>query len=468
MTAWFAALLLAAGDAPVADAAERGEWEAVVRLAETAEVGQQPGGSTALHYAARAGQVDAVAALLAAGWPAAGATTYGVTPLELACEGGHAEAARLLLDAGADAGQATGTGRTMLMTAARCGSAETVRLLTDRGAAVNAADPSGQTALMWAAAEGHADAVDALLAAGADPDAESRGGFTAMLFAARNGRADACDRLLDAGVDVNAVIRTKNTSGRRPRARMSALMFAVESGHFELALRLAERGADPNDLRSGYASLHALTWVRKANRGDGVDGDPEPRGSGSVPSLEFARRLVAAGADVDLRLTRGRGGRAVLNPKGATPLLMASHAADLPYMNALLELGADPRATNEDGCTTLAAAAGVGVVSLVDEDPGTEPETIAAVSRLAGLGVDVNAVDNNGETAMHGAAYRNYPALVRHLAALGADPAVWNRPNRHGTTPADIARGDRPGSFKPSPETEAALLELLGEAASSD
>ena len=49
---------------------------------------------------------------------------------------------------------------------------------------------------------------------------------------------------------------------------MSPLLLAVESGHFELALQLVEHGADPNDQRSGYTPLHAVSWVRKANLGE--------------------------------------------------------------------------------------------------------------------------------------------------------------------------------------------------------
>ena len=80
---------------------------------------------------------------------------------------------------------------------------------------------------------------------------------------------------------------------------------------------------------------------------------------------------------------------------------------------------------------------------------------------LAKLGIDPNVVDKNGETAMHGAAYRNYPSTVAVLTELGADPTVWNRKNKHKWTPHLIASGKRPGSLKPSPETIAALDRAL-------
>ncbi|MGI9473852.1 MAG: ankyrin repeat domain-containing protein [Rubripirellula sp.] len=90
-----------------------------------------------------------------------------------------------------------------------------------------------------------------------------------------------------------------------------------------------------------------------------------------------------------------------------------------------MELGADPTLTNEDDCTPLMAAAGIGVTA-VGEEAGTETEVRETISWLVSLGADVNAVDENVETAMHGAAYRNFPETVNQFAELGADPGIWN------------------------------------------
>lgn len=225
-------------------------------------------------------------------------------------------------------------------------------------------------------------------------------------------------------------------------------MLAVESGHFELALSLIELGADPNDQRSGYAPLHAISWVRKPNRGDNVDGDPPPRGSGSISSLDFVRAMIERGADVNLPLQRGSAGKANFNPNGATPLLSAAFTADLPLLKLLIELGGDVSIGNADGCGPLQAAAGVGVF-VAGEYAGTEEEVLAAVSYLHELGCDINLVDSNGETAMHGAAYRSFPKVVDQLVSLGADKSIWNRKNKLGSTPLEVAEGKRPGSFKP-------------------
>jgi ankyrin repeat protein len=238
------------------------------------------------------------------------------------------------------------------------------------------------------------------------------------------------------------------------------LILAVENGHFELAVVLLEAGADPNDQRSGYTALHTLTWVRKPNRGDGEDGDPAPIGSGTLTSLQFVDKLVERGADVNARLKRGPAGRGVLNRTGATPFLLAAMTDDVPLMRALLKHKADPLLPNADHCTPLMAAAGIGTLA-PGEEAGTEDEALEAVALTIELGGDVNTVDDNGETAMHGAAYKSVPRVAQFLATKGARIETWNRKNKYGWTPLAIAEGHRPGNFKPSQDTIAALHRLM-------
>jgi ankyrin repeat protein len=328
--------------------------------------------------------------------------------------------------------------------------------LLARGADVNATERHGQTALMWAAAEGHVGVVRALLEAGADFRTPVPSGFTPLAFAVREGRTEVVRVLLKAGADVNEAMQPKRTGGRGPARGTSPLILAVENGHFELAVVLLTAGADPNDQRSGFTALHTLTWVRKPNRGDDESGDPAPTGSGSLTSLQLVEELVGHGADVNARLKRGQSGRGVLSRVGATPFLLASMKADVPLMRALLKRGADSNIPNATRSTPLMAAAGLGCLAPTEE-AGTEDEAIEAVKLAIELGNDVNAVDDNGETAMHGAAYKNFPRVVRLLAEKGARVEVWNRKDRYGWTPLLIAEGHRPGNFKPSPETIDAL-----------
>ena len=109
-------------------------------------------------------------------------------------------------------------------------------------------------------------------------------------------------------------------------------------------------------------------------------------------------------------------------------------------MRLLLELGADPMLPNFNNTTPLMAAAGLGTTEPLEE-AGEEVEALEAVKMLLDLGADVNAVDNNGDTAMHGAAYGAYPTVVKLLADRGADPQIWKEKNKFGRTPLFIAEG---------------------------
>jgi uncharacterized protein len=449
-------------DAPLADAAEKADRARLRTLVEQgAHVnGAQVDGMTALHWAAYRDDLESAKLLVNTGADVRAANRYGVTPLSLACTNGNAAMVALLLEAGADPSTALRGNETALMTAARTGKLAPVKALLSRGADVNARERRGQTALMWAAADGHAAVVKALLEAGADFRTPLPSGFTPLFFAVREGRTDVVKVLLEAGADVNEAMQPGKSSGKAPNRGTSPLILAVENGHFELAVALLEAGADPNDQRSGFTALHTITWVRKPNRGDGDDGHPPPAGSGNVSSLRFVRELVAHGADVNVRLKKGPSGRGILSKVGATPFLLAAVTADVPLMRTLVELDADPLLPNAENCTPLMAAAGVGTRA-PGEEAGTEPEVLEAVALALELGGDVNAVDDNGETAMHGAAYKNLPKVVQFLADKGARIEVWNRKNKYGWTPLMIAEGHRVGNFKPSPETIAALHRVM-------
>jgi ankyrin repeat protein/acetyl esterase/lipase len=454
----------AANDTVLADAAEKREFDELRTLIERhVDVNEaQADGMTALHWAVYHDASIEAKLLVEAGAQVESKNRYGVTPLALACQNGNGELVELLLTEGADPNTSLPSGETALMTASRTGRPEPVKSLLSHGADVNVRERSDQTALMWAAAEGHAAVVEALIAAGAEVNAKLPSEFTAFFFAVREGRNDIMRQLLDTGCDVNELLETKNPSrfGRDP-SRLTPLLLAVENGHFELAKQLLEAGADPNAHPGGYTALHAMTWVRKPIRGDG---DPSPRGSGKYNSLDMVRMLIDAGADVNASFRRGKSELGRFTYSGSTPFLLAAQASDVPLMKLLIELGADPVTPSSDGTTPLLAAAGVGALGDGDESAGTEEEAIAAVEYLLQLGADINVVDGNGETAMHGAAYQSRGDLARVLVENGADIAVWNHENRAGWTPLVIARGYRPGNFRPSPPTISAIEEAMSAA----
>jgi uncharacterized protein len=464
------ALAVGAGATSLADAAEQGDGARVSALLQTGvEInGAQVDGTTALHWAAYNGDAEMVAALIGAGADVSSTNIFGASPLTEACTRGDAAVVKLLLQAGANANTTLKGGETALMLAARAGSVEAVKALLDRGAEVEARERNGQTALMWAAAEGHADVIRALIGAGADLNARLESGFTPFFFAVRNGRLKAAKEILAAGVDVNAMMQpAEGSSGRRRRALdTNALALAVQNGHFEVAIALIDAGADPNDVRTGVTPLHMIPGVRKPDSNDTNDGAPAV-GAGALSSIDFVREIVKRGADVNFRLPQGAAGSRGTSSHieteaaaGATPFLFAADRADIGLMRVLLELGADPLLPNFNNTTPLMAAAGVGTTS-PDEEAGDESEALEAVNMLLDLGADLNTVDNNGDTAMHGAAYNAYPLVAQLLASRGADPQVWKNPNKVGGTPLFIAEGYADRTLQPDAATVAAVTELM-------
>jgi ankyrin repeat protein len=439
----------------LADAARSGDAAAVrAMLARKADVhAVAADGTTALHWAVQLDDLAMVEALLRAGAKAAAATRLGVTPLYLAATNGSAAVVTRLLGAGADPNTAMPDGETVLMTASRAGNVDAVRVLLDRGADFRRKEPAkGQTALMWAAAENNAGVVKLLVERGADVKERSKSGsFTPYLFAVRGGHIDAAKALLDAGVSANESLPDGT----------SALVLAVINAHYELASVLLDRGANANADGQGWTALHQIAWSRRHNAGFNL---PGPVATGGVDSLDLVRKLVAKGADVNARQKREPrdGNRNMLNRLGSTPFLLAAKADDVPLMRVLLECGADARLATNNGTTPLMAAAGVGIWA-PGENPGTHEEALAAVRIALEAGGDVNAIDKEGETALHGAVYRGGAIpVIQFLIDKGARLDVVNK---KGWTPLTAADGVEytPAVLKRYPEAAALLRRTMRE-----
>ena len=460
-------------DQRLADAAERQDWRTLHALLEAHAPADapQPDGATALHWAVHWDARDAVDALLAAGADVDAANDLGLTPLFLAAENGSRAVAARLLAAGADAGVTLpAQGETVLMRAAHTGDADVVRLLLDRGADVNARTTrSGQTALMWAISENHVGAARLLIEHGADVRARSHGNYTPLLFASRVGSVPIGKMLIEAGAPVD-----------RDGDRTAPLVTAIDHARVEFARFLLGLGAEPDFImRNGNTPLGAAIAIGGRQRGYDPDAVVrEPPGK-----LDLIRELIAAGADVNRRRGVPEVGSRVYSADGqasgidrgptdpdnfgvarsltgASPFWIAAHKADVTLMQLLLEHGADPTVTTDDGTTPLMAAAGLGHAGDRYEKFWSSGAALEAVKILVELGADVNAANEAGFTALHGAAFVGANAAADHLIEHGADLNAQDFIDR---TPYRIAQGHKGGgmSFVSRPST-VALLKRLG------
>lgn len=466
-------LAAAAPETAFVDAAKRGDVAAVRALLKKGQKVNVAGtdGTTALHWAAHRKDATLMEVLLRAGADVKAANRYGATPLSLAAAHGHAAVIERLLKAGADPNTASAAGETVLMTVARTGSVAAIDLLVARGADVNAREATrGQTALMWAAAEGHADAVSTLLKAGAELNARSKAPagaamtmgdstyrrsvaridvFTPFMFAVRAGRIGAARVLVAAGADPNETLPDGT----------SALVVAIHNAQYDMASFLLDRGADPNAAKQGWTPVHQLIRTRNLNIGF----FPHPEALSQTTGIELAKTLIAKGADVNARMTRGitDGYRNFWNQRGVTPFLLAAKGADLEMLKVLAASGADPHLANASGTTPLMAASGVEMFN-PNEDSGTNEEAVEAVKFILTLDADVNKANSQGEAPLHGAAWRGANEIIRLLVDKGAR---LDAKSKVGSTPLMIANGEeeRVANINVRPWTVEFLVKLMQE-----
>lgn len=486
------------GDTRLADAAMKRDVATVRTLMAQKGVDvNAPGrdGTPALHWLVRVDDLETASALIRTGADAKKPNRYGVTPLALAVSNGNAAMIRLLLESGADPNARDPQGDSALMTAARIGNLESIEALLKAGAVADATDPNfQQTALMVGVRANHLDVVRLLVERGANVNGKTRtgqtppwvlpnsvpgfghgigivrgglpprglrvpipGGMSPLLYAARDGRVDTARYLLDKGANIN-----------QPDVNaITPLVMAISNNHPDVAKLLIERGAD----------IHAADWYGRTPlwtaveaRNMDVDNGTFVNAVDRAPYLELIQVLLAKGANPNTRMQESApirramlavtGSLAWVDFTGQTPFLTASLAADLTVMRLLLANGADPHIPTFSGTTPLMAAAGINWVvdQTFDEGPKARLE---AVQLCQQLGMDVNAINSMGLTALHGAANRGSDDIIQFLVDKGAKLDVMDK---EGRTPLTWAEGVFLATHpaRPKPTSIALIKTLMG------
>nr|AAY89274.1 ankyrin-related protein [uncultured bacterium BAC10-10] len=322
-----------------------------------------------------------------------------------AADQGHAAAVQLLLKHGADM-------------AARSNPSAGAR----RGPPGKSGDPrKGNRALQNGVAAGDDAAVEQAPQADAPARTAARpgqrqqqqdlsgGALTPLVYATRANSLETVKALLDAGAAVNQV----TGYGWTP------LLVAAQNRFYQLGTYLLDHGADVNTPNNGgWTPLYLAVDNRN------IEGGDYPVRKGDMDHLDFIKRVLAKGADVNARMKDSTEGRTVftnqwLDENGATAFLRAAQSSDLEVMKLLLANGADPKMATVGDVTALQVAAGIGWVDGLTYE-WSERANVEAVKLLLDLGVDPNVQAVTGRTALHGAGHKGRTAVIQMLVDHGA------------------------------------------------
>jgi ankyrin repeat protein len=481
-------------------------------------------GATPLYLASLHGSAPMIEKLVKAGADPNALGPEGETPLMLAARTGNLAAIKVLLDQHADVNAKDKLrGTTALMWAAEQSHPEAVKLLIARGAMVgaqteidtrNARNNLANTVTQRlhssfgvlgkrgpgndgtpvpadgeaAAKPARGGAVVSKNPAPTQPNSEDQiaafyrlpakkdgGGLTPLVYAAREDCIECVKTLVDAGADVNQ----QTFYGWTP------LLVATQNRHYKLAVYLLEHGANPNTPNNGgWTPLYLATDNRN------IEGGDYPVRAPDMDHLDFIKLLLAKGVNVNARIcgkestpdkctgdsteTRTNFTMQWLFEDGATPFLRAAQSGDVELMKLLLEHGANPKIFTSHNVTPLAVAAGIGWVEGVTYEWSPQ-QNIEAVKICLDLGIDPNTADDEGRTALHGAAHKGRLEVIQLLAEHGANLDAHDGGSRDSVNgallgktwiPLDWARGlVRVGvqSAIPHPEAAALLAKLMTE-----
>jgi ankyrin repeat protein len=400
-------------------------------------------GSTPLQWAVYRGDLAEARRLLRAGADVSLANNYGATPMSLAAEVGNADMLALLLEAGANADSPNADGQTALLAVARTGNVQAAQLLLSAGATVDARERwGGQTPLMWASARRHPEMMRLLISKGADVDARSidrnyqrhvtaegrpksldSGGLTPLLYAARENCQACVEVLLDNGADIDL----PDPDG------VSPLLVAIMNANWDLARQLILAGADVNQWDI-YGESPLFTAVDLRNRLDGGRASIDP--PNKTTGLAIVNLLLERGANPNMQLFfKPANVRGATNTRGSTPLIRAANNGDLEVVKILLAHGADATIYMADRQTPIHAV----IAGRSSEQQALE---LIRLLHTAGTDVNVTALINHreeirGGTALHYAVRKRQKEVIKLLASFGID---LNATDQDGLTALDYTQ----------------------------
>jgi ankyrin repeat protein len=337
-----------------------------------------------------------------------------------------------------------------------------IKLLLANRANVNLPDLLGRTALVWAIDSGDMGLVRLIVEHGADLRARDKAGFDPLMLAIINyfgyKAPEIVPYLMEKGADVHNRSDKDRIYGAFTEG-LTAFHLAATEGRTDLFPLLRRYGADPNsqDKEGNTPLFCALTELQM-----GI--------SSTNLGLNYEKRilvLIENGADPNIP-----------NYRGMTPLMEAARWNHLVAVQALLKGGANVHLKDKRGCTALAwagrfpeddkdkavvqallnAGAKVGLIeamqmgdrelakrllaqaaNLKQRGPHNDTALMIAVEKgytdivamLLARGVDVNAQDDDGYTALR-IAIAGHPQGEFFFASVSVALSAFDAPKPAG------------------------------------
>jgi len=327
-----------------------------------------------------------------------------------------------LVDNGVDINKSSTNGETPLSVAVNYNNKLVVKYLVDHGADINMVNKSGETFLVSTIKNGYMDMLKYLITCGADVNKEDNNGDTPLIISAEFKNKYLVKYLMECGADINK----ENVSGNTP------LNAVIRANNFEMIKYLIELGANVNkECKNGITPLKVAIEVNNFNIikyliGNGADVNQKSHSSldDSTPfvkatqqefeNMKILKYLIGSGANIN-------------ENSSSNDILALQTNKSISYnivnkVKYLINHGIDINKVNESGDTPLSVA--------------VDYNNKILVKYLIEHGADINKENKHGETLLISTIKNGYLDMTRFLIQLKADV---NKEDKNGNTPLIIA-----------------------------
>jgi ankyrin repeat protein len=350
----------------------------------------------------------------------------------------------IIIKNGVSVEDANATGETPLFMAIKTDSPSTIRALVENSANLNARDTQGNSALHAAIRWNAVNAASSLIFYGADINAHALNGNTPLHDAVMLGMSDIETILIKEGANLEA----RNIDGNTP------LMEAVRSGFASSVDKLASNGSDPatRNIR-GDTPLHIAVGMERFDlvnlllrKEASIHARNTRDRTPFQISLSISSRMVSALLTGDRITSSDDMGNSALH-------IALQEKASADILRTIISQGARINAVDNNGRTALRLAIDLGLLEIAKilADSGADPFLAAVDNRspadisftrgeecLRALfsGRAINSKDSSENTILHLAARLGTPQTIRLLLELGANKTIRNTSSE---LPVDIA-----------------------------